>query len=255
MKQELLEAIGLTPSQARAYRELIKAGSLTPPQLAKVTGESRTATYMSLAKLAELGLAKEIEDAKKQTYLPVSPSVLNRYLAQKREQLAQLEGDYKEALPGMLSYYYSYRGKPGIRFYEGEDGLEQIYADHLRTREKVYVIRTEADEKYFGTVLYNYMNKRASLGIETELLGPGYAGAIEWAKENDDRLKRVTTWFPPQAYTAPVEISVYGTKVSMISFGDEAVGTIIESPQIAQAMCEVFAMAKRGAAEMTKAQR
>ena len=35
--------------------------------------------------------------------------------------------------------------------------------------------------------------------------------------------------------------------VSLISFGKEAIGTIIESPQIAEAFREIFAMAQVGA--------
>jgi len=49
-----------------------------------------------------------------------------------------------------------------------------------------------------------------------------------------------------------VEVNVYGNKVSFISFGDETVGTIIESPQIAQAMRELYAMAQIGAEELMK---
>lgn len=246
MNAELLQQIGLTPSQAKAYLELVKTGSLTPPQLAKRTGESRTACYMSLAKLAEIGLAEVINDAKKQTYTPASPSVLNDILARKRKELADIESRYRDQLPNMLSYYYTYRGKPGVRFFEGKQGLQEIYKDHLRTREKVLVLRTPADEE-FGEVLYNYMDKRAALNIPAELLGPALEGPMRWASQNDERLNRTTDWFPPQYYTAPVEICIYGNKVSMISFGDEAVGTIIESPQIAEAMRQLYAMAKVGA--------
>jgi sugar-specific transcriptional regulator TrmB len=246
MNTELLQRIGLTPSQAKAYLELVKTGSLTPPQLAKRTGESRTACYMSLAKLTEIGLADEIEEAKKQTYTPASPSVLNEILAQKRKELADIESKYRDQLPNMLSYYYTYRGKPGVRFYEGKKGLQEIYKDHLRTREYVHVLRTPADIE-FGDVLFNYLDKRVALGVGSDMLSPEEESAVHYAKHNDQRLKRTTSWFPQQYYTAPVEISIYGKKVSMISFGEEAVGIIIESPQIADAMRQLYAMAKVGA--------
>ncbi len=244
--------MGLTPTQAKTYTELIKAGSLTPPQLAKAIGESRTAAYMALARLEEVGLAKKDEGVKKQTYHPASPSALERFLAKRQQELAEVESEYRSALPNLLSYYYTYRGKAGVRFYEGEDGLEKIYEDHLRSGQPVHVLRTPADESYFGATLYRYMDRRAALGISSELMSPAQPGAIAWARENDERLRRTTSWFPPRAYTAPVEISIYGPKVSFISFGKEAVGTIIESPQIAQAMQELYAMAKVGAGELLR---
>jgi predicted transcriptional regulator len=256
MTPDLLIQMGLTSAQAITYLELVKAGSLTPPALAKKINESRTTAYMALARLEEVGLAVKQQGAKKQTYEPASPIALEKFLAKRQQELAATERAYREALPNLLSYYYTYRGKPGVRFFEGHDGLEKLYEDILRTREEVDIVRTTADQGYFGdaedntSVLAKYLNARAKLDIASQLLAPALPGPVEWAAFNDVRLKRKVTWFPPDQYTAPVEVNVYGNKVSFISFGDEAVGTIIESPQIAQAMRELYAMAQRGARAM-----
>jgi len=253
MDPNLLIQMGLTPAQAKTYLELVKAGSLTPPQLAGKIDESRTTAYMALARLEEVGLAIKQAGAKKQTYEPASPSALEQFLADRQAELARTERAYRDALPNLLSYYYTYRGKPGVKFFEGDDGLEKLYEDILRTRATVDIVRTTADEDNFGdgrdssSILGKYLNSRAKLDITSQLLAPALPGPINWASENDERLKRKVTWFPPAAYSAPVEINVYGNKVSFISFGDEAIGTIIESPQIAQAMRELYAMAQIGA--------
>ncbi|HVS78830.1 MAG TPA: helix-turn-helix domain-containing protein [Candidatus Saccharimonadales bacterium] len=250
MDTQILQRLGLTNSQAKSYAELIKAGSLTPPQLAAKTKESRTAAYMALAKLEEIGLATKVGEAKKATYSPANPSALEKFIAAKRKEVSAAEDLYRASLPRLLTYYYSNRGEPGIRFYQGKEGLTKIYEDHLRTGQDVYFVRTMADEEYFGDVLYQYMNKRAKQNITAHGLAPYTPGTYEYAQKNDKELKRDMAWFPPKAYTAPVEISIYGDKVSLISFGKEAIGTIIESPQIAQALRELFAMAKLGAKEL-----
>ena len=253
MNLELLQDMGLTPTQAKTYLWLVKAGSLTPPKLASQIGESRTAAYMALARLEEIGLAIRQPGAKKQTYEPASPSALEKFLAQRKQALAAVEMRYREAMPNLLSYYYSYRGKPGVRFFEGSDGLEKVYEDILRTGQPVDVVRTPADQEYFGDVdrpdsmLKRYLDRRAAIGITSHMLAPALPGPMAWAKRNDARLKRTVTWMPKSAYTAPVEISIYGSKVSFISFGDEAIGTIIESPQIANAMRQLYALAQEGA--------
>lgn len=252
MDVALLKKLGLTDSQAQTYIALIKAGQLTPPQLAKKIGESRTAAYMALAKLEEIGLAKKVESAKTQTYQATNPSALNKYLDQRREELAKVEETYRDSMSNMLSYYYVHRGEPGIRYFQGEEGLIQIYEDHLRTAEDVYFVRTPADEQYFGKILYKYMQERAKLGITAHGLAPFSDGTYEYARQNDEKLKRDMAWFPADAYKSPVEIAVYGNKVSLISFGEEAVGTIIESPQIAEALREIFALAKVGSGELMR---
>lgn len=250
MDIQTLKQLGLTNSQAKTYMELIKAGSLTPPKLAIRINESRTTAYMALAKLEEIGLATKVGDAKKATYSPANPSSLDRFIANKRKEVTAAEDLYRSSLPRLLTYYYSNRGEPGVRFYQGREGLVKIYEDHLKTGKEVYFVRTMADEEYFGDVLYQYMQKRAKNGIKAHGLAPRTQATFEYARKNDKELRRDMAWFPPEAYTAPVEISIYGDKVSLISFGKEAIGTIIESPQIAQALRELFQMAKLGAKQL-----
>lgn len=251
MTIELLKQIGLTNSQAKTYLALVDAGSLTPPQLARVIGEGRTTAYMALAKLEELGLAIPSGDAKTKTYEPASPSVLSNVIDKKRQELDSVDETFRNSLSEMLSTYFAKRAKPGVKFYQGMDGLREIYKDHLETGEYVKVLRTPADEE-FGQVLYDYMDERAARDIKSEILGPAIPGVVQFSNENNERLKRVNHWCPIDAYNAPVEISIYGNKVSMISFGEEAIGVIIESPQIAQSLSQLYEMAKVGAKSLSE---
>jgi sugar-specific transcriptional regulator TrmB len=252
MNVELLKKIGLTDSQARTYLELVKEGRLTPPQLAKRIEESRTTAYMALAKLEEIGLAVKLGDVKKQTYAPTSPSALDKYLETKRQELTEVEDQYRSGLSDMLAYYYSHSRQPGLQYFQGEQGLRFMYEDHLQTGEDLYLVRTYADEDFFNEWLYEYMDKRAEQGIKTHSLLPLDLGSFNFAKKNDKKLNREVTWYPAEAYTAPVEISAYGDKVSIISFGKEVVGTILESPQIAEAIKQLYGMAKVGAKQLLK---
>jgi sugar-specific transcriptional regulator TrmB len=252
MNVELLKKIGLTDSQACAYTELVAAGSLTPPQLAKAISESRTTAYMALAKLEEIGLAHKLGSAKKQTYEPASPSELNKYIEAKRREFTEIEEQYRSGLSGLLTQYYAKRRQPGLQYFQGEEGLRAMYEDHLQTGQDIYLIRTYADEDYFDKWLYEYMDERARRGIKTYGLMPFDLGSYSFAKKNDKRLNRDIVWYPREAYTAPVEITAYGDKVSIISFGEEAAGTILESPQIAEAIKQLHGMAKIGAEKLLK---
>lgn len=251
MNESLLKHIGLTESQAKTYMALVEAGKLTPPQLAKRTGEGRTAAYMALSKLEELGLALVIDKSSPKAYEPASPSALSKVIDKRKQELEAIEKSYQDSLSGMLSEYFAKQSKPGVRFYSGKEGLQEIYKDHLKTGGYVQVLRTTADEE-FGQVLYDYMNERAQLGIESEILGPALPGPVKWAKENNKRLKRVNHWVPPEYYNAPVEMSVYADRVSLISFGKEAVGVIIESQQIAESMRQLYKLAKIGGETLMK---
>ncbi|MDB5164987.1 MAG: transcriptional regulator TrmB [Candidatus Saccharibacteria bacterium] len=253
MNKDLLLKIGLTESQAKAYLALVKSGRLTPPQLAKAIKESRTAAYMALGKLEEIGLAEKVKGVKKQTFAPTSPSALNKYIEAKKRELTEVEDEYRAGLSDMLAYYYSQQRQAGMQYFQGEVGLQEMYKDIVRTGKDVHLLRTYADEDYFGDWLYDFMDQRAKAGIKTHALLPFNLGSFSWAKKNNKRLNRESAWYPREAYKAPVEISAYGDKVAIISFGEEATGTILESPQIAQAFRELLGMARVGAQELLKA--
>lgn len=247
MDMSVLEKIGLTNDQAKTYRHLLETGSMTPPQLAKVTGDSRTNAYMSLAKVEEIGIATRERSGGKLTYRAVSPAKLESLLDSKESELQNTRDELRSKLPDLLTAYYTNSTKPGIRFFEGSDSIDKVYKDHLETGEEVHLVRTPADEDFFGPHLYEYMKKRALLGIPTQAIAPYSKEAESYAKANDAKLKRAMTWCAPDQYQAPVEISIYGNKTAFISFGKEVVATIIDSPQIAKAMKELFALSKSGA--------
>jgi sugar-specific transcriptional regulator TrmB len=246
MNTELLKNIGLTDSQARSYAELVTSKTLTPPQLAKVTGESRTAAYMALAKLEEIGLAEQDTTIKKQTYKATSPSNLDTYMQAKRQELGNIEEQYRAGLSEMLKQYYEASQETGVQYFRGKEGLRGMYEEHLRAGKDIYLLRTYADEYFFEDFLYDYMEERTKAGIRTYALMPRDLRSINFDKRNP-HLNREITWYDPAAYTAPVEVSTFGDKVSIISFGDEAVGTMLESPQIAEAFRQLLTMAKKGA--------
>lgn len=252
MNQSILTNIGLTPDQAETYEFLLKSGSLTPLQLMELSGENRSNAYMALAKLEELGLAVRDETEKRLTYVPINPAKLESLLEERQQKLTESRRKLEESLPELLSTFYTSTKRPGMKFYEGEDSLKRVYQDHLDTKEDVYFVRTPADEDFFGKELYEYMEKRAEAGITAHGLAPVTEGRLDYAKENDKRLKRKMTWCSPNQYTAPVEISIYGNKTAFISFGKEVVASIIESPQIADAMRQLFKLAQQGAAKYQK---
>lgn len=247
MDTGFLQKIGLNKTQAIAYKHLVETGSLTPPELATLSGEGRTNAYKVLDQLAEQGLCEKKEVAKKLRYYPTNPTNLELFVESQRKEILQVEQELKSKLPMLLNYFYTFNEQPGIKFYQGKESLVKMYEDQLRTKQEVYFITNLSEERYFGDTLYKYMQKRAKLGIKAYGLSISTDEIRNYAAQNDKKLNRVMTWFPKESYTAPVEIDVYGNKVAFISFGEEAMGTIIESPQIAEAMRQVFGLMRKGA--------
>lgn len=239
MNTELLTEIGLTEPQARAYIGLMKNGSITPPQLATKIGESRTNAYAILDKLVSLGLAKKSEKNKKNIYIVENPIALERLAIKHRNKILEKEKQVKSIMPTLLNYFYTFSEQPGVRFFQGVDGIKEIYSDTIRTGKDITLIHSLADRELMSLDYYlEHSKKRAKAGIKTDIISPSKQPAF--APEVNSALGITRHVINSMSYTAPVEISVYGDKVAMISFDKEAMGTIIDSPQIAEAIKQLL---------------
>jgi sugar-specific transcriptional regulator TrmB len=244
MNPELLQTLGLSRTQAMAYLRLAENGALSPPKLAQLTGESRANTYMVLGRLEELGLVEKLKNKQKVTYQPLNPIALEQLAEQKQRQAAQTQQQIKQTMPQMLSYFYSFTEKPGIRLLQGIDGLKEIYADTLRTKQDIYFMRTPHEVEFMGEDYFiRYKKKRAELGIKTHALT---VGPPDQSKMTEDKsYKMLRTWLDQEDYTAPVEINIYGDKVAYLVYGEEIMGVIVQSPAIAKSMRQIFKMLEK----------
>ena len=247
MNVAMLTSLGLNETQAKTYIVLVKNGSLTPPELAKLLEIKRTNAYAVLDQLVELELASKQEQNKKNVYTVLNPIALERLAKKYRNEAMDRERQVQASMPTLLNYFYTFSTQPGIRFFQGTDGIRELYDDMLRTGKDLYLVRSPYDQDLMSSNFYvSYKEKRAKRGIKTYMLNPANNPKI-WNEETDSRYNMERTPIDPASYTANAEICAYGDKVSIISFGDEAFGTLIDSPQVAEGFRQLFELAKLGA--------
>lgn len=243
MDTAILRKAGLTESQAKGYLALIEHGELTPTELAEKTGESRTNGYAIADKLTGYGLAIK-KEGKRTTYAAAHPSALETLAEKRRKVLMRNEQEVKANISPLIDLFYTLREEPGARTLQGIDGLKEVYQDTLRKTTDIYLIRTTADVPDLGEAfLDTYRKKRADNGIRTHAITPLTAIAKEHYKTGEDDIMLFERTFIPEAtYTAPVEIDIYADKVAFIAFGQTQMATIVQSPSVAEAMKQLFAI-------------
>lgn len=242
-----LTRVGLTESLATAYLALLQNGRLRPPELAELTNETRTNAYSLLDKLVELKLARKAAVGKKTAYEAEHPVALERFVQRQRDEALERERLAKDSLPELLNLYQLNSEKPGIRYYQGKPGIMEIYQEQLREGKHIQYIRTPADIDFFGfRFMHNLRIMAPKAGITRHMFSPDTPEVpVDW-QANNERQKLSRTWLNATDYTAPVEWSVFGDKVAAISFGKEAVGIIIDSPQIAESFRQILALMDEG---------
>lgn len=250
----MLEDIGLTNIQAAAYLKLVEQGAGTAPALAAALNESRTNAYKILDRLCALGLAAKDRKGTRVRYYPASPAALERLVQAQAEQARLRSRKLDAALPGMLDFFFAHSEQPSIRYFQGKEGIQQIFSDMLATGQTLYLVRSPEDVRFYDEEFFAELRKkRRLLGTKTVGLTPDVPSANH-DPEVDFQNKFIRTWIPGDAYTANVEWNISGNKVALISYGKEAMGIIIESPQIAESFRQVFKLSLKAHATGHSAQ-
>jgi hypothetical protein len=186
--------------------------------------------------LERLGLAQKDESDKKIKYWAKNPNALLQHVVDEKEEAELKAKKLQSSIPALVNDFLKYNEQPGVRFFQGKEGIKQVYDDILEEHEDVLVIRSPQDNKFLPESFYNeYQNRRAKLGIKTQIITSKTS-----TKQRDLELKKCRTVISTEQYNAPVEYDIYGDKVAILSFDKEAVGMIIESPQIAKSMKQLF---------------
>ena len=244
MDIETLKQIGLTESQARIYLYLIEHGQTTPTELADGTGEKRTTVYSLLERLASMGLVTEKPRGKISAFTPNHPSALER-LAEKRLRLAARQVKNLEAsLPALTNFYNQHQNEPGVTTFYGGEGIRMIWDKVIATKAPYYFIRSRYDESADKEALEKFKQERTEAGIEAEDITPS-----EFTRNTNSDTRKwllfTRTLLPPGEYDSPVEIDIFGDNVAFINYNKDGMSTLIESPEIAEAMRQVFFFAKK----------
>ena len=251
MDTELLIQTGLSEVQAKIYLYLIKHGQSTPTEIAIEIGENRTTVYSAAEKLETLGIISKKEKGKVVAYIPNHPSVLESIAEKRLRKVARKAKNLESNLPSLINYFNEYQSTPGATTFYGQEGVKMIWDKVIATKAPFYFVRSRYDEAADNKILDEFKKARVEAGIESENITPS-----EFTKNTDEEmwekflLRR--TLLPPNEYDSPVEIDIFGDNVAFINFSKNGMSTLIESPEIADAMRQVFLFAKKHIRSSTK---
>lgn len=246
-----LSQAGLSYAQAEVYEILIKNGPLKAGKIHNKTDLKRGLVYKVLEELIEMGLVSKKEEAQKvAVFEPLHPVKL-KDIAQKAEDKAKTAQLVLDGVLGkIISDFNLISGKPGVQFFEGVLGLEKIYKDILETGKHLYLVRSIYEPTYNRQMLpivKRFILARIKKGIKVTSLTPKDEFSLQATPADDVKMLMQRTWVDKKNYSAPVEIDIYGDKIAILSFGQELAGIILQSPQMASALRQIFFLAQKGA--------
>ena len=249
MEEELI-AIGLSKNKAKIYLALLELGKGTVSEITRKANLNRTTGYDVLDGLVAKGLASVSGKEPKQEYIAESPDKIEILL---KREISATEGHLKEIkniLPELKSLH-NVAGRPKVRFYEGKQGLIDVYEDTLTSHETILAYATVDDmHRALPNYFPEYYKRRAEKGVAIRAIIPATEIGKERASKDKEEM-RETALIPPDKYYFSPEINIYDDKV-MIASWREKLGIIIESAEIADAMKKIYELAWAEAKRLDK---
>lgn len=256
MYDDILQHTLLTKEQAIVYSALLKAGPSPAGKLYQKTPLKRSLVYKVLDQLVDLGLVKaDAKTTKVAVFAPEHPSKIKELFEQKQLEASRAQAMLESIMPQLTSDFNLISGKPGIRVFEGVEGLKKIYEDTLVPDSKIYAFLSPvAPEPSLKEWLNQiYLKKRIAHNIYAYVIAAN-SDETETYKKQDVKFMRETLIVPYKTYPLEMEVDIYPVnKVAFISYKpEELIGVIIDSPAIHSTMMGFYQLAWAQAESIAK---
>jgi sugar-specific transcriptional regulator TrmB len=216
MKHSLLDIIqetGLTEKAAKVYLAGLELGETTIQRLAQKTKLQRTTVYRLMTELKHQGLFSTSISQKKRLFTAEDPQKLLEHIDAKKNKI-------EKALPELTSLMALFDKKPHIKYYEGEAGIKEIYADTLKYPDHKILswVNSEALTNFkIDYLRHEYLPSRIKKRIPVFAIAPDTPEMRAYQKRDGTSLR--TTKILKQKASFNVEIMIYGKdKIAIMDF-------------------------------------
>lgn len=232
MYKQIFINAGLTQVQAEILDFLIKNGEFKAREIAAKIRRPRGVVYKGLEELVEMGLAERIDKAGQVSrFRPEHPARLEKVFASKEKELERQKRLFAQTLPEMVSAYNLSLNKPGVRFYEGEEGIKKVLFDTLKSKTEVYTFTdSQAVRENLKEINEEYVKKRERAGIKKKIIAP--ESARQYFKDYNRELTAVR-FLPEDYYPFRSGMQIYDNKISYQTLTPEnKIAVLIEDKNI-----------------------
>lgn len=230
-----LKNTGLNTKEATTYLAVLELGETSMGQLVKKSKLKRTTLYDIVESLKDKGLISTTKRNKKILYVADNPNKLVEQMEERKQALEKI-------IPELLAITNSIPNKPKVRYFEGIEGIKEVYRDILRyPDQKMYAWLSESMITGFDTTFVTdyYIPKRLEKRIWAEVIASKTSVGQDF-KSRDLATLRKTRLLDGSRFPLSIEISLYGKdRIGFMSIEDK-LGLIVESEPIANTLKSIF---------------
>lgn len=218
MDTEILEKIGLTKGESRAYVTLLKLGQSSVGDMIRKGHIARSKIYDILERLKEKGIVSYVTEGKIKRFNAVPPSRLHEFLDLEKEKIKQKGDELKKIIP-TLKTLSPKEIKSSAEVLYGPRGIKAFFDMSLYdNKEEVLVLGYSKEASlYFNAYFRDYHKKR----IKKRISGKVIYDYETWFLKKRGRRKYVKQRYLPKEIETPAFIYIFGDTIGTIVFTKE----------------------------------
>lgn len=229
-----LTKAGLSPKEASVYLANYELGESTASRISQKSGIKRPTTYIELDNLIKKGLVSQSNRKNLKYYTAQSPKVILTILEENKR-------DLEKNMQSILSLGNAIDKKPSVRYFEGLDGIKEVYKNTLENSDQ------EIQSWFSGTTAVGnesfqekyYIPERQKKNIWIRAILPDSTELKPYIIKNNEQLRKSRV-IDAAKYNMDNEIILYDKNKTAIINNDDKLGIIIESLKIHDSMKQIF---------------
>lgn len=239
---ESLSLAGLSENDALVYGALLHCAepSASVRDIMKATRLSRTMVYYVVGRLLESEAIRAIPTGTKTRYTVEPPENLVALLEKKERAARRQKELFSASLPGIRSLYNLAQSKPGVRFFEGLDGLREALDETLSATETIRAFVDLENIAPVDAINKAYVKKRLARGIAKKILLVDTPKSRAYIQAQGRELTEVK-FLPTSVTPFKMSMELYNGNVSYLSLRDEnPIAVILSDPDIYEMHKKIF---------------
>jgi sugar-specific transcriptional regulator TrmB len=226
-ESSLLSQIGLSKNEAEIYEIMLKLGKVPASKIFTNLSQKRTTIYAVLEELIKKGLVEKDDNQPVTEFRAKHPYALKEMIDTQVQSIKTAENKLDAVLPDFISLYNTAQNRPGVKFYEGEEGAKKVLNDTLTSKTEILTIAdVEAADKYIKKINEDYVKARIKKGIHKRFLAIDNDYARKFFLSQNQEMTK-TKFCPLKISPYNTGIQIYDNKIAYITMNERFILSMI----------------------------
>lgn len=238
--EHILQKVGFTQNEAKAYLALLRIGRSTSYNIVKEAKVSSGKIYETLDKLIERGIVSYIIIRGKKYFEAAEPERLLDYMNKREFEIREETLEISKIIPELKAKKKFVEKVTKAEIYEGISGIKSIYElmlSELKSKGTILILGAPKEAgKKLDSYFDNFNKRRIEQNIQLKII-------LNYSHPREQKLKtlkKTQVRVFSKDIATPAWINIFGDFIATFNIGEEPIVFLIKNDEVADSYKQYF---------------